>query len=208
MTNASSHADAADIGRKKVSAVYAQALLSAVETSGRTEAMLDELDALVRDVLTPQPKFSALLASPRLTAEEKRHVLERSLGNRLSPVLMTFLKVLARRNRLECLRGVAAEARALWNERRGVVAAELTTATPINGEMTTRITQALEKVLAKKVALRTATDADLIGGLVVRIGDRILDGSVANQLGRLRSETLQRAMATIRQDGESLAESK
>ena len=96
----------ADVGVEHVADVYAKGLLGATEKAGQTAAVLDEFDALLAEVLDRFPRFEAILASALVLPEEKSALIDRVLGGRASPMLVNFLKVVARHGRLDCLRAI------------------------------------------------------------------------------------------------------
>src|SRR3954468_5357353 len=85
-----------DAGRQHLGTVYAKALLGAAEKAGQADQVVDELDSLVADVLDNQSRVDALLTPPRLTHKERLPILNKAFGGKLSPTLMTFLKVVSK----------------------------------------------------------------------------------------------------------------
>src|SRR5262245_14487792 len=122
------HSTVLDTELQYIGTVYAKALIAATEKSGNTEAVLAELDALIADVLERLSKFEATLSSPRVPFESKEQMLNRAFANKMSPQLLNFLKVLARRGRFDALRAVRLATRKIFNELRGRVEVHLTTA--------------------------------------------------------------------------------
>jgi len=196
-----------DVGRQQLAAVYAHALVGAAEKAGQLEPVLAELSAVVTEVLDAHPQFDAMLASPRVDEEDKAAAIDRVFGGRVSDTLIHFLKVLARRGRLDCLRQVERAARSILNERLNRVEVLVTTAEPINDQQRQRITERLGQLLGRQVQLGVETDSSLIGGMVVRVGDTLYDGSLANQLERLRAETIRKTIEEIRTSVDRFAES-
>src|SRR5688500_16298164 len=111
---AKSH-DVVDSGHQHLGSVYAKALLGAAESAGQSQQVLEELESLVADVLDKLPQLDAAFASPRLSAEEKSALIDRSFGGRVSKTLLHFLKVVARHGRLDTLRAILQAARKLYN---------------------------------------------------------------------------------------------
>jgi len=95
---------------------------------------------------------------------------------------------LLRRGRIEELPRLAAEFRRLDDQRQGITRATATSATSLTPDEVTELTERLEKTAGGRVALDTEVDPSLLGGLVVRIGDRLIDGSVRGRLERLRNQ--------------------
>ncbi len=187
----------ADVGAEHVGEIYAKGLVGAAEAAGQLSAVLDELDAVVRGVITPNPKFEAILASPLVSHEEKVQLLDRVLGGRVSPLLLSFLKVVSRHGRLDCLRAIHRRAHAQYDQMRGRVPVRLTTAAPLSSDLTGQVATILREVLGGEPVVTQTTDPDLIGGAVVRIGDTVYDGSIASQLQSVRRQISERSAHEI-----------
>ena len=186
-----------DLGAAQVAAVYAEALFGAAEQAGQTEALLAEFDSLLSDVLDRFPAWEQILVSAQVAHEEKVGMLDRTLGGRASPLLLNFLKVLSRRGRLECLRAIHRQAHALFDRSRGRVHVRLATARPLPDALAQRIAQRLGELLHGEPLLERVDQPDLIGGAVLRVGDTIYDGSVANQLEHMRRKMIERSVHEI-----------
>ena len=199
MTVAESRELEVNIDKQRLAAIYAQALLAVTEPRQVSEAVLAELDSLVDDVLSRFPLLEAALASHRISPAEKAGLLQRVFGGRMSEDLLTFLKVVGRRGRLDCLRPIRRAARAEWNRLRQRVAVQVTTAAPLPSALQQRITQRLQAQLGREIDLQCRLDPAVIGGLVVRVGDTIYDGSVANQLARMKKDTINRTVQQLRE---------
>src|SRR5215208_4907786 len=86
--------DTLDAGRQHLGMVYGKALLGAAEKIGQSDQVVEELESLVSDVLDKLPTLEEALRTPRLTHEERLPILEKAFGGRMSPTLLTFMKVL------------------------------------------------------------------------------------------------------------------
>ena len=187
-----------DTERQYIGTVYAKGLLGAAEKANQVTQVVDELESIVVDVLPQLPKLKLLLESPRVPMEVKEKVLNQSFSAG-SSVLLTFLKVVCRHGRFDCLRVISRAATALLQEQTGVVEVRVTTAELVPESMHEELKTKLGQILEKQVVIRTETDADILGGLVVRVGDTVFDGSVANQLSQIRRTAVDQAMQQIRQ---------
>ena len=187
-----------DTERQYIGTVYAKGLLGAAEKANQVTQVVDELESIVVDVLPQLPKLKLLLESPRVPMEVKEKVLNQSFSAG-SSVLLTFLKVVCRHGRFDCLRVISRTATALLQEQTGVVEVRVTTAELVPESMHEELKTKLGQILEKQVVIRTETDADILGGLVVRVGDTVFDGSVANQLSQIRRTAVDQAMQQIRQ---------
>lgn len=197
-----------DSGQEHVGAVYAKALLGAAVTAGQAAEVVEELDAFVVDVLDRLPVFEATLASPRVPAEAKLALLDKGLAGRMSDTLLTFLKVVCRHQRFNCMRAIRRAAWHQWNEWEGRVDVLVRTPTPLSAELRELVTRRLESLLGKQVNLVEQDDASLIGGMVIRVGDMVYDASVANELNRLRESAVDRVLHAVRQSFDRFASPK
>lgn len=186
-----------DPASQQLGAIYAQALLGAAENSGATDAVLAELDSFVVDVLDPHPKFEAVLGSAIISAEEKQQILDRTIGNQASPLLANFLKVLAKHGRLGALRAVHRVAHDLYNQLRGRVRVEVTTAAAVDGALAEQLSGRVRQLLGREPVLDISVDPSLIGGIVLRVGDTVYDGSIATQLNRISGQIISRSVHEI-----------
>jgi F-type H+-transporting ATPase subunit delta len=127
------------------------------------------------------------LANPALPMRQRVEIVQGVFADLSDPVRNLVL-LLLRRGRIRQLPRVAAEFRRLDDKRNNIVHAIATSASPLDDEELRAITARLEELSGGQVALETAVDPDLIGGVVVRIGDRLIDGSVRGRLERLRNQ--------------------
>jgi F-type H+-transporting ATPase subunit delta len=187
-----------DTERQYIGTVYAKGLLGAAEKVNNVAEVVGQLESIVADVLPQLPKLKLLLESPRVPLEVKEKVVDQSFATG-ADVLRTFLKVVCRHGRFDCLRVIARTARALLQDQLGVVEVRVTTAEAVPESMHEELKTKLGQILDKQVEIRTETDAEILGGLVVRVGDTVFDGSVANQLSQIRRTAVDQAMLQIRQ---------
>lgn len=187
----------ADAGAEHIADVYAKALLGAAESAGFTLTVLDEFDSLISHVLDRFPKLEAILASDLVSSDEKARIVDRVLGGRASPTFVNFLKVLARHGRLGCLRAIHRRMGTLYDELRGRVRVEVTTAAPVRDDLAAGIGQSIRTAFGAEPIVEQLVDPELIGGVVVRLGDTVYDGSVANQLKNLRQKMIDRSVHEI-----------
>ena len=188
---------AADVGVEHVAAVYAEALLGAAETAGQSEAVLDEFDDLLADVLDPFPRLQQVLASALISHDDKAGILDRVLGGRASPTMLHFLKVVSRHGRLDCLRAIHRLTRGLYEKMQGRVVVQVTSAAPVDDALAERIVRSIRPLLDGEPVLRRSVDPKLIGGIVVRVGDTVYDGSIAAQLNSVRQQMIDRSAHEI-----------
>jgi len=201
------HETVFDTNQQHLGAVYAKALLGATEKAGQSEAVMEELDSLVNDVLAGLPQLDAILSSPRVAYEQKEEMLQRAFADRMTPQLLIFLKVLARRGRFDCLRAIQQATRKLFNEMRGRAEVEVRSATPLDEATLAEVATRLRAALNRDVDVKLKVDPELVAGLAIRVGDTVYDGSVANQLTRLRDDMIAKTNQKIRVELERFAKS-
>ncbi len=192
----------ADVGVEHVADVYAEALLGATEAAGKTDpgktdAVLAEFDELIQGIFGRFPRLEAVLTSALVSDDEKVGIIDRVFVGRALPLVVNFLKVVAGHGRLDLLRVIHRQAGLLRDKLRGRIHVELATATEIDDALAARITAKLRKVLDGEPLVRRVTDPDLIAGAVVRVGDTVYDGSVANQLSSIRQQMIDRSVHEI-----------
>ena len=127
--------------------------------------------------------------NPTVAYDQKRKVLETLIARtKVRPTTANFLRVLLRNQRLAELAEVNAKLAEVLDERTGIVSAQVVSARPVSEATKTSLEQKLTQLTGKKAHLTFETDESLLGGIVTRIGSTIYDGSVRNQLNRLREE--------------------
>ena len=186
-----------DIGAEKMGAIYAKALIGAAREPAQVVTVLDELAAVILEVLEPFPRLDAVLSSPVIAHAEKSALLDRLCAGKVSPLLIHFLKVVSRRGRLDCLREIHRQARRIYEESLGRKHVRLSTAEPLDKALLDEITQSLRVALGSELILESTVDPELIGGAVLRIEDTVYDGSVANQLESIRQQMIDRSVHEI-----------
>ena len=164
---------------------YAKALVQLAAEEGAVDRFQGEL-AKVEALFSAHPELGSLLSNPAYGIEAKLDTLK-DLADRLSlsGTLKNFLLLLQERNRMACLPAIFLSYSVLADELSGVVRPVITTALPMDEARIAEIKGALEKSTGKKVSLTVEIDPALIGGVVTKIGDKVLDGSVKTQLTRI-----------------------
>ena len=165
---------------------YARALLDVAKEKKQAEAMKDEL-AAVAGLVSGHKDLASLVAHPAVSAERKRKLVSAVAEKAaLGDLTKRLLALLGERDRLEQLPAIAAAYAKLWNEERGVVAAEAVSATPLDEAQARAVAQALGQVTGRAVDLTARVDPALLGGMQVKMQGRTYDGSVRARLASLR----------------------
>ena len=187
----------ADVGVEHIADVYAKALLGAARNAEQLAAIVEEFDDLLVEVLDKFPKLETILASALVSVREKYGVIDRTLGGRASTLMIGFLKIVARHGRLDCLRAIHHQTHVIYDKMRKRIHVELTTAVPVEADEVRRIVDDLREKIDGEPVLEQHIDPELIGGAVIRVGDVVYDGSIANQLKQLRQRMSQRSANEI-----------
>jgi len=173
-----------------VSERYARALFELADEAGQVTSVAGEIDRFA-DAYRSSPELERALGNPSVD-EAARDAILKELGTSLSlsPLSVNTIRLMARRRRLDAIADVAAEIRSLADEKAGVLRATVTTAKPLPESYYQRLSAELEKRLGRKVMIERKEDPSLIAGVVTRIGDNTIDGSVRGRLSALGRELL------------------
>ena len=167
---------------------YAEAAFQLAERDNALDRWQGDL-RLAADI-TSDERVARLVNSPMKPLPEREKIVDALLGSRLSKPAFNLVRLLVQRKNLELLGPIAAEFRRLLNQKRGVVSALVTSATPLTSDEDTAIRSRVAQLTGTTVDVQTAVDPALIGGLTVKIGDRLIDASVRGRLERLREQLL------------------
>jgi F-type H+-transporting ATPase subunit delta len=169
----------------RVARRYAQALMSAAEERSILEKTTADLTKIA-GVIQGSGDFRAFLHSPVVSIPRKKGVLQELFGKAVSPETLSFLDMLVTKQREGELAGIIEQFHALHDIKMGVVNVDVTTALELTAQQQKALLKELEQRTGKSVRLRMVVDTAIRGGLVVRIGDTVLDASLSHQLERLR----------------------
>jgi len=169
---------------------YAEALFDLGEKSGRTAQYADLLDAVAGGIAAA-PKAQAVLMSPRVTKAQKTAILTGALPDAPREFVL-FLGSVVRRGRQGLFREMAQEYLGLVDRKLNRVRASVTLARPADEALRKAIAARLTEVVGKQVLPHFSEDPSILGGLVVRVGDRVFDGSVKRRMTMLRRALLAR----------------
>jgi F-type H+-transporting ATPase subunit delta len=187
----------ADVSAQRVARVYAEALLNTAEKRGEADAVLEQLDSLVGDVFRADPQFEAFLASGAIGRDKKAGVLRAVFEHRASELFFNFLMVVNHHDRLELLRPILATYRALRDRRARRMRVKVRSAQPLPEDQRNRLHQELHDTFHLEPVLDVEVDPDLLGGMVVRVGDWVYDASVRSQLETIRNQIIERSSHEI-----------
>lgn len=162
---------------------YAEALFECVQQAS-FQQFADDLELAVE--LTRSAEVEHFLDNPSLPANERQAVIDDALGDRVSEPVRRLVDLLVRRGKVDELARIAAEYRRLMTRQEGIVDAVAKTALPLTAEETEALRRKVAEIAGQTVNLTIEVDESLIGGVTVRVGDTLYDGSVRGRLERLR----------------------
>lgn len=173
---------------------YAQALYEVASERGILEQAEEQL-ALVGSTLSDHEDLAKLIYHPRVLPKAKKEVITRVFGQDLAEAVHNFLLLLVDKRRENILPSIIKEFKNLTNEAHNIIEAEVTTALPLSDEQQIALAKKLGQVTGKNVILKTKIDVTILGGVVVKIGDKLIDGSVARQLKMLQTTLMNAPVA-------------
>ncbi len=185
-----------DPHRGAVARVYADAFLNAVPAAEMGEA-LEEFRSFVEDVLAKQNDLSRLVMSDMVSRDQKLLLIDRIVAGRASDLFTNFLRVLARHDRLNLLTLILAQCGIEVENRSGRKRVQVISAKPLSEETVNKIRERLAAALAIEPVIETAVDPEILGGLRIRVGDTVYDGSLRARLKQLRHRVRERSLHEI-----------
>lgn len=175
---------------KLISKTYGDALFELAVEQDKADVLLEEVEQL-RKVLSENEEFGKLMNHPKIIKEEKIQIAKNVFEGRISSELLGFLTIIISKDRYRDIDAILAYFTARVKKYKGIGAATVTTAVPLREEQCKKIEQKLlDTTEYKKMEIRYELDESLIGGMVIRIGDRVVDSSIRTKLSKLQKELL------------------
>jgi F-type H+-transporting ATPase subunit delta len=173
----------------RIAARYAEALFGLAQERRAVGALRREL-AEIAELVRDSRELRSLLERPDVPADRKAAALDAALGGRFSRELLALLKVLVNHQRGEAAAAVSRAFDVLADRADGVVVAEAETVVPLASQQRERLVAALERLTGQRVRLDERLDPTVLAGVRLRVGDRLIDGSAAGRLARMREELM------------------
>jgi len=184
------------LGEARIARRYATALFGVARKLGTAEAVQHDLDAIV-EARRESPALTRVLESPLVSASEKHAMLDRALAG-VDDVTRAFIHLLVNKRRTDVLPAIYEEYVRCADEAAGVARAYVTTAAPLSGPLCDELSEALTRHLGRPVQMHFHVEPALLGGVSVRVGDMVWDGSVRGALETMREQILaESAMAEM-----------
>lgn len=176
---------------KQVAKTYGDALFELSLEENVTDTLLEEAQG-IRQILRQNPEFDKLMKHPRISREEKLGVAKNVFGGRISPQMMGFLELVIRKERYRELEAVLLYFEDRVRAQRRIGVAYVTTAAELSEEKKAAVlAKLLQTTSFLSFEMHYEVDASLIGGMVIRIGDRVVDSSIRHKLTEMKKDLLQ-----------------
>lgn len=166
---------------------YATALFDIAKEKEAIDAFEEQVKTIY-EIIKQQPEFISLLDHKRISHEEKIKLLETTFEGRVNNELVGLLILLVTKKRQIYILDILQEFLRLVKEAKGQVKATLTSAIPLSNEQLAQIKAKLEKSTQKTIELETVIDKSIIGGMIIRVGDKVVDSSIKGKLNGLKSQ--------------------
>ena len=167
--------------------IYAQALINEAQKQNALEEVAEDIRG-IGQLLKENESFVAFTQALTIGEDEQLAALDKVFSGRIHTLTLNAMRSMMRRHRFMFLRGLVEAFDAIQKKMRGHVDVEVSSAQALRPELLERLTQALSQSEAKIADIQLTVDPDLIGGITVRIGDTLIDGSVATQLERIEEQ--------------------
>lgn len=171
---------------------YAQALIELANDTQSAEAVGQELEQL-RQLMQDDAGFAAFLRDPGISPAERAPIFERVLKAQLTPLMFNFLGVLNSKNRLGLLERIAQVYKDMLDKQLGRIDVEMTVSQPLDGVLMEEVRAKIAAALKMIPTIHQRVDASILGGMVLRVEDRLIDGSVRQQLASIKQQMLEGA---------------
>ncbi len=167
-----------------VASRYAKSLLDLAQDQGQLDAVKKDLENVI-SVLKSNSELLAILKNPIIKGDKKRTILAAIFEGKINPIILSFFYILVNKGRAAILLDIAQEFVREYNEAKGIVKASVTSATALSEANLADLQKIITEEIKAEVVLKNIVDPSLIGGFMVRVGDRQIDASIAGKLNKL-----------------------
>jgi F-type H+-transporting ATPase subunit delta len=169
---------------------YAKALFQAALDAGVADEVFGDAENLAT-VMSESPMLQNFLGSPQVPTEDKHGLLDKALGGRTHKLFLDFLHVLMDKKRIMFARDIAEAYRYLYEKHKGIVQVKAITAVPLEDPQREKLVRKLEEQTKKAIQLTHIVDPNILGGMILKMEDRLIDGSVRYQLEELKRRLME-----------------
>lgn len=169
---------------------YAEALFQVGEENNSTTKLYEELNAVL-DILKSDKNFYNVLKSPLISKGEKKDIIENIFNNRVQNDLKNFFKLLIDKERISSLELIYKSFKSLLNEKNNIVEGKAITAIPMSKEEIKKLEENLSSKYNTNIILENVVDKTILGGVLVKLGNKEIDGTIKTRLDNLKQELSQ-----------------
>jgi F-type H+-transporting ATPase subunit delta len=174
---------------EEIAQVYARALFEVAVEHDALDEIREQLDAFA-DAMDSNRQLAAFFFSPYFSAKEKKQGLEKAVTD-ANPAFDNFLQALIERHRMPAIFRIRKEFIVLWDEERRLLPVQITSAVELDSETVENLGKRIGEQVDRQIELSSEVDPEIIGGVVLRVGNVILDASIKNRLEQLRKQVAQ-----------------
>ena len=171
---------------EQIARVYADALFEAAEAKGNLDDVHSELDQFT-DELDQSNDMRVFFFSPYFSSAEKREAISQAISG-ASPELVNFLELLAEKHRMPAIFRIRRRFDELWAKAKKRLEVTLTSAVELDSKIVEQVGEQIERQTDRSIDLTSEVDPEILGGLVLRVGNKVLDASLRSKLEKLRKE--------------------
>jgi F-type H+-transporting ATPase subunit delta len=171
---------------EEIAAVYARSLFEVAKEQDKLDLVRDQLGAFT-DALSETRDLQVFFFSPYFSTAEKEDGLDRVVSD-ADPVVLNFLKLLIEKHRMPVVFRIRANYDALWEDENKLLPVQITSAVELDKEIVSQLGDRIAEQTDRKVDISANVDPEILGGIVVRVGNSVLDASVRNRLEQLRRQ--------------------
>jgi len=171
---------------EEIAQVYARSLFEVAEEAGKLDEVREQLGE-VADVLADDRDLQVFFFSPYFSTQEKTEGLDKAVSG-AEPILLNFLKLLIEKHRMPALLRIRRVYDSLWEDYNKLLPVQITSAVELDTSIVTHIGDQISEQTGRKVELSATVEPDILGGIVVRVGNQVLDASIRRRLELLRKQ--------------------
>ncbi len=174
---------------EEIAQVYARSLFEVASERDLLDTVREQLGQFT-EALNENRDMAVFFFSPYFSTEEKKDALSKAVKD-AEPIFMSFLEGLVERHRMPAIYRIRARFEALWDEAHQLLPVQITSAVELDKKTVKSIGERIEEATGHNVELSSHVDSDILGGIVIRVGNSILDASIRNRLNQLRKQVAQ-----------------
>ena len=165
---------------------YAQAAFQIALENDELDTWSDDLMYLANAL--ENEEFSEFLNAPQVSITQKAEVIKNTLGDTVARLAINLLSLLASRNLAHTMPGVVEQYQRMLDAQQGIEQATVVSAVPLNDDQRQNISEMLKSIVDKDIRLTSRVEPEIVGGIIARVGDHVIDGSTKTKLNQLRRE--------------------